>query len=101
MSNLYKFPGGIKLPGHKAMSTSQPIRKAPIPDRLFVPLRQHIGSAAECIVEKGKRVLKGQMIGRVSDYVAAPVYKAAFHTTPLILICLICSDAMSSTKVLP
>ena len=80
MSKLYRFPGGVKLPGHKAISTSQPIRKAPIPDRLFVPLRQHIGSAAECIVEKGQRVLKGQMIGRVSDYVAAPVHAPSSGT---------------------
>jgi electron transport complex protein RnfC len=80
MTRLYTFPGGLILEGHKAMSTSQPISKAKIPDRLFVPLNQSIGSPAECIVEKGQRVLKGQMIGRVTDYVAAPVHAPSSGT---------------------
>ena len=80
MTRLYKFPGGLKLPGNKAMSTRQPISTAVIPGRLFVPLAQHIGSPAECIVEKGQRVLKGQMIGRATDYVAAPVHAPSSGT---------------------
>jgi electron transport complex protein RnfC len=80
MAKLYTFPGGLKLEGHKAISTSQPISKANIPDRLFVPLNQNIGSPAECIVKKGQRVLKGQMIGRVTDYVAVPVHAPSSGT---------------------
>ena len=80
MSRLYKFPGGLKLAGHKTISTRQPISKAAIPDRLFVPLGQHIGSPAECAVEKGQRVLKGQTIGSVTDYVAAPVHAPSSGT---------------------
>jgi electron transport complex protein RnfC len=74
MAGLYTFPGGLILEGHKAISTSQPISKAGIPERLFVPLNQHIGSPAECVVKKGEHVLKGQMIGSVTDYVAVPVH---------------------------
>lgn len=77
---LYKFHGGLKLAGHKTASTSQPVIKAGIPDRLFVPLNQHIGSPAVCIVEKGQRVLKGQMIGSVTDYVAVPVHAPSSGT---------------------
>mgnify|MGYP001545088999 FL=1 len=80
MTRLYTFPGGVKLKGHKAISTSQPISKADIPARLFVPLNQSIGSPAECIVEKGQRVLKGQMIGRATEYVAAPVHAPSSGT---------------------
>ena len=36
MARLYKFPGGLKLEGHKGISTAMPISKASIPARLFV-----------------------------------------------------------------
>ncbi|MFW2439514.1 MAG: electron transport complex subunit RsxC, partial [Arenicellales bacterium] len=80
MAGLYTFPGGLKLEGHKDISTAQPILKAGIPERLFVPLNQHIGSPAECIVKKGEYVLKSQMIGSVTDYVAAPVHAPSSGT---------------------
>jgi len=80
MARLHTFPGGLKLEGHKTISTGQPILKAGIPERLFVPLNQHIGSPAECTVEKGEHVLKSQMIGSVTDYVAVPVHAPSSGT---------------------
>ena len=80
MARLHHFPGGIRLQGHKAMSTGRAVVQAALPERLFVPLNQHIGSPAESLVEKGQHVLKGQMIGRVSEYVAAPVHAPSSGT---------------------
>lgn len=74
MGKLYTFPGGIHLADHKSVSTQSDIRQSAIPERLFVPLDQHIGPAAECVVSKGDSVLKGQMIGRVSEFISAPVH---------------------------
>ena len=74
MGKPYSFPGGLHLEGHKAVSTRTPIRPSALPPRMFVPLDQHIGPAAECAVSKGEHVLKGQMIGRVSEYISAPVH---------------------------
>ena len=63
MGKLYEFPGGVRLEGHKEMSTDRPIIQAELPKRLFVPLNQHIGTPAEAIVSKGDKVKKGQLIG--------------------------------------
>jgi len=74
MAKLHSFPGGLHLDGHKAESTRDPVLAAGIPGRLYVPLDQHIGQAAEAIVRRGDRVLKGQPLGRVTEYIAAPVH---------------------------
>ena len=73
---LFKFNGGIHPPQHKAESTQRPIHPAPVPHRLIVSLRQHIGNPAKPVVAVGERVLKGQMIaaaeGTISSAVHAP-----------------------------
>lgn len=71
---LWHFNGGLKLAGHKAMSTSTPIAKARIPARLVLPLQQHIGKAGKPLVEIGEQVLKGQVIAENSDYISAPIH---------------------------
>jgi len=68
------FPGGLHLSDHKTQSIGRPIGMLPMPARLVLPLQQHIGNAAEPVVEVGERVLKGQMIARASDYVSAPLH---------------------------
>jgi len=50
---LFKFNGGIHPPQHKAESTQRPIHPAPVPHRLIVSLRQHIGNPAKPVVAVG------------------------------------------------
>lgn len=71
---LYHFFGGLHLKGHKALSMKEPVASAPIASELVLPLRQHIGKAAEPVVKIGEPVLKGQMIARATEYVSAPVH---------------------------
>jgi electron transport complex protein RnfC len=71
---LWKIFGGLKLPGFKSMSMSQATQAAPLPKKLVLPLKQHIGHAAEPIVKVGDTVLKGQMIAAASDYVSTPIH---------------------------
>ncbi|HEY9148543.1 MAG TPA: electron transport complex subunit RsxC [Gammaproteobacteria bacterium] len=77
---LHDFPGGLHLPGHKALSTGQPIARAPIPKRLLIPLQQHIGSPAKALVAVGDKVLTGQMLARPEGYVSAPVHASSSGT---------------------
>jgi len=77
MRSLIRFRGGIKLPGFKALSTNTPIQEIPIPKRLILPLRQHIGESAEPIVEVGEKVYKGQMIADARSFVSAPIHASS------------------------
>ncbi len=71
---LWKFPGGIRLPGFKAMSLRLPLERAALPRRLVLPLRQHIGVEAEPVVTVGQCVRKGELIARAPEFVSAPVH---------------------------
>ena len=77
---LWHFHGGLRLEGHKAMSMHEPIADAPLPERVVLPLSQHIGAPAEPEVEVGQRVLKGQRIARATEYVSAPVHATTSGT---------------------
>ncbi len=76
IAELFRFRGGVKPASHKDESAGVPIRPAPLPDRLIVPLRQSAGAAAHPLVGAGDRVLKGQRIaaadGSFSSAVHAP-----------------------------
>ena len=71
---LWKIFGGLKLPGFKEMSMSQATQTLPIAKILTLPLKQHIGHAAEVIVKVGDTVLKGQMIAAAKGYVSTPIH---------------------------
>ncbi len=73
-SHLSKIFGGLKLPGFKSISMSHTTQDAPLAKILTLPLKQHIGHAAEAIVEVGDAVLKGQMIAVAKDYVSTPLH---------------------------
>jgi electron transport complex protein RnfC len=74
MSRLFPFHGGVKTVRHKTESNPLAIEPGPLPRRLTVPLRQHMGNAAKPIVQAGDRVLKGQIIGQADGYISAAVH---------------------------
>jgi len=74
VNTLSTFNGGVHPPQHKTESNRLPIAVAPLPRRLVVPLRQHIGEPANPLVQVGDAVLKGQMIGAASAFVSAAVH---------------------------
>ncbi len=69
-----KIPGGLRLASNKAQSLGEPVRQAGIPERLVVPVSQHIGTPGEALVRVGDKVLKGQTIARSLEYISAPVH---------------------------
>ena len=71
---LHSFHGGLHLPEHKSESTGSPIRTAAIPDRLILPLKQHIGAPAHLLVKPGDSVLKGQMLAAPAGRISAPIH---------------------------
>ena len=87
---MFKFKGGVHPDGHKRESNESPIAAMPMPQRLFVPMQQHIGTPAEPCVKIGQRVLKGEPVGvpkgPVSSAIHAPtsgrVLNVTDHTAP-------------------
>ncbi len=74
MRTLHSFHGGVHPPDHKAESNGLPIATVPMPQRLVVPLQQHIGQRAKPVVAVGDSVLKGQMIGQPEGYISCAVH---------------------------
>ena len=48
----------------------------PPPATVYIPLSQHIGKSAKCIVNVGDRVTEGQKIGEADGFVGAPVFSS-------------------------
>ncbi|WP_214001007.1 electron transport complex subunit RsxC [Arsukibacterium sp.] len=71
---LWDFHGGVHPPTRKAQTAQKPIGVLPLPDRLYIPLRQHIGVAGHVLVSKGQRVLKGQPLTSADNSMAVPVH---------------------------
>ena len=86
MRTRHKFHGGVHPPEHKTESNRVPIAAAPLPHRLVVPLRQHIGNPATTIVKVGDHVLKGQMIGGADGFISAAVHAPTSGTVSAIEI---------------
>jgi len=70
------FKGGVHPPQDKE-TVSFPIERLPAPQKLFIHLSQSAGAASSPVVEKGQRVLKGEVIaepgGKISAYIHSPV----------------------------
>lgn len=61
--NQGRIRGGVHPEGHKDLTADKPIVKHPfLPERLYLPLQQHIGQPARPIVAVGDTVLKGQRV---------------------------------------
>jgi electron transport complex protein RnfC len=71
---LWDFHGGIHPPTRKAQTAEKPIGVMPLPDRLYIPIRQHIGVAGKLLVSTGQRVLKGQPLTSADNSMAVPVH---------------------------
>ena len=50
------FKGGVHPPYNKEMASSQPIKAAPVPAEVIIPLSQHIGAPNEVLVSPGDKV---------------------------------------------
>ena len=75
--DLGKLHGGLRLEGHKAQSTGEPIYRVPVPSQLILPISQHVGDDAQPIVGIGERVLKGQLIAESEGALGAPVHASS------------------------
>jgi len=71
---LKSIAGGIHPPQHKLLSSETPISVLPFPNRLILPVSQHIGTPAHPIVGLGETVLANQVIAEADGGFSLPVH---------------------------
>ncbi len=79
-SKLGHFHGGLKLEQHKKESLASPVEMAKLPKKLYIPVQQHIGAAAEPVVNVGDKVRKAQVIAKATDYLSAAIHAPSSGT---------------------
>jgi electron transport complex protein RnfC len=72
MSYLKSFPkGGIHPRENKLLTDGIPISNALIPAVAVIPMHQHAGTCAECIVKIGDVLKEGMLIGRSTGMISS------------------------------
>jgi len=64
----------------KQLSEDAAIERVEAPDRVVIPLSQHIGGAAKAVVKPGDYVLRGQLIAEATGFVSAPIHASVSGT---------------------
>lgn len=65
---------GIHPDDRKRPAADRPVRVMPVPERLYLPLQQHLGAPARPIVMVGQRVAKGERIADPQGAISAPIH---------------------------
>ncbi|MCD6358417.1 MAG: electron transport complex subunit RsxC [Dehalococcoidia bacterium] len=78
---------GIKVPENK-LTEHNPIEPLPLPQKVIIPMQQHIGAPCELIVKRGTKVKTGEIIGKAGGFVSA-----ALHAT-------ISGEVSGTTKII-
>lgn len=73
---LLTFQGGIHPPDKKELAKDSPITPAPVPQRVIIPLSQHVGAPCKPVVTIGQEIKKGQLLGEPTAFVSAPVHSS-------------------------
>jgi len=76
MSRVLTFKRGIHPKYHKELASGKAIIQARLPQRIVVPLSQHIGAPAKPEVKIGDEVKRGQLVGSAAGFVSSPVHSS-------------------------
>lgn len=68
------FRGGVHPDDRKRYTAAKPIEVAPIPQKVIIPTRQHLGAPCAPVVKVGDLVKKGQVIAEAQAFVASPIH---------------------------
>ncbi|MFY8272743.1 electron transport complex subunit RsxC [Pseudoalteromonas sp. SSDWG2] len=71
---LWQSPGGVHPPVRKSQSNSLPIHTLPLPDKIILPIKQHIGAQGKLLVNVDEKVLKGQALTKPATNWSVPVH---------------------------
>ncbi len=74
------FKGGVHPPENKKYTESKAIEEIPLPEKVIIPLQQHIGKPSKAIVEKGAEVKAGDPISEAGGFVSVPCHASISGT---------------------
>ncbi|NLC68363.1 MAG: electron transport complex subunit RsxC [Clostridiaceae bacterium] len=74
-----KFHGGIAIPHCKNTAQCETIKMG-VPEKVTIPMLQHVGEPCKVLVKKGDEVKVGQLIGASGKYVSAPIHSSVSGT---------------------
>lgn len=69
----FRTKGGAKAPHRKNTAGCESVVMPP-PNQVVIPMQQHIGAPCVPVVNAGDEVKVGQLIGKASGYVCAPIH---------------------------
>ena len=64
----------VKLEDNKFYTKDQAIEVLPLPQKVYIPLSQHLGQPCKSLVVVGDRVTIGQKIGSIDAHLYAPIH---------------------------
>jgi len=70
------FSGGVHPSDSKFYSKDSPIINPPLPDKIIIPISQHIGGLAIPLVKIGDIVKTGQKIAEATGHVSIPMHSS-------------------------
>lgn len=73
-SILRHFHGGVHPAEHKEESKKNKILGVPLPNKIILPLKQHIGETNTALVKVGDNVKKGQCLAKTNSPISAPIH---------------------------
>ncbi len=65
--------GGVH-PEENKLSASKPIETLPIPQKVYIPVTQHLGAPSTLVVEKGTNVKVGSLLAKADAFICANVH---------------------------
>lgn len=77
---LKTFPKGGTHPPENKLSADKAIETLALPDKVFIPLAQHIGAPCEAVVKKGDTVKAGQLIAKSTGFVSTNIHSSVSGT---------------------
>jgi len=76
LGKLFSFKGGVHPHHFKSQTEHLQTEVFPAPDKVFIPLSQHIGAPAKPVVKPGDRVLVGQVLAEPSGFISAYIHSS-------------------------
>ncbi len=70
------FKGGIHPFDKKELTANKPVEEPEQPERVVIPLIQHLGAPCKPVVSVNQQVKKGELIGEPVGFVSAPVHSS-------------------------